>query len=403
MRIILYTGKGGVGKTSVAAATALRAAQMGYKTVVMSTDPAHSLADSFDAGLGNEAVSVAPNLWGQEVDVLKELNTHWKSVHEWLSALMRWQGADEIAAEELAILPGMEEMVALLYINRYHEEGLYDLLVVDCAPTAETLRLLSFPDMARWYMNRLFPLERRVAAALGPLVRGMLRVPVPGAEVFDSIQRLYNQIENMRDLLLDHSNSSVRLVMNPEKMVIKEAQRTFTYLNLYGYHTDLVICNRVLSAEMGDGFFSGWKETHDRYLKLIHDSFDPVPVLTAPLMDREVVGLEALKDLGEHLFGKGPAMDIAKGDPAEVFHEGPVQEISSENGQYLLTVRLPFTNREDLSVIESRDELVLQVGQYRRNVILPRALVGLGVEDAQTVKDNDGSTLQVRFHRQKEA
>jgi arsenite-transporting ATPase len=403
MRIILYTGKGGVGKTSVAAATALRAAQMGYKTVVMSTDPAHSLADSFDAGLGNEAVSVAPNLWGQEVDVLKELDTHWKSVHEWLSALMRWQGADEIAAEELAILPGMEEMVALLYINRYHEEGLYDLLVVDCAPTAETLRLLSFPDMARWYMNRLFPLERRVAAALGPLVRGMLRVPVPGAEVFDSIQRLYNQIENMRDLLLDHSNSSVRLVMNPEKMVIKEAQRTFTYLNLYGYHTDLVICNRVLSAEMGDGFFSGWKETHDRYLKLIHDSFDPVPVLTAPLMDREVVGLEALKDLGEHLFGQGPAMSIANGDPTKVFHEGPVQEISSENGQYLLTLRLPFTSREDLSVIESRDELVLQVGQYRRNIILPRALVGLGVEDAQTVKDNDASTLRVRFHRQKEA
>jgi arsenite-transporting ATPase len=231
----------------------------------------------------------------------------------------------------------------------------------------------------------------------------MLRVPVPGAEVFDSIQRLYNQIENMRDLLLDHSNSSVRLVMNPEKMVIKEAQRTFTYLNLYGYHTDLVICNRVLSAEMGDGFFSGWKETHDRYLKLIHDSFDPVPVLTAPLMDREVVGLEALKDLGEHLFGQGPAMSIAKGDPTKVFHEGPVQEISSENGQYLLTLRLPFTSREDLSVIESRDELVLQVGQYRRNIILPRALVGLGVEDAQTVKDNDASTLRVRFHRQKEA
>ena len=190
MRIILYTGKGGVGKTSVAAATALRAAEMGYKTVVMSTDPAHSLADSFETTLASEATPVAANLWGQEVDVLNELEVHWRPVKEWLSALMRWQGADEVVAEELAILPGMEEMVALLYITHYQQQGIHDLLVVDCAPTGETLRLLSFPDMARWYMNRLFPLERKVAAAVGPLARGMLRLPVPGVEVFDSVQRL---------------------------------------------------------------------------------------------------------------------------------------------------------------------------------------------------------------------
>ena len=254
MRTILYTGKGGVGKTSVAAATALKASEMGYKTIVMSTDPAHSLADSFDTGLGSEAVSVAPDLWGQEVDALKELETRWKAVQDWLGALMRWQGADDVVAEELAVLPGMEEMVALLYINQYHEQGLYDLLVVDCAPTGETLRLLGFPDMARWYMNRLFPLERKVAAAVGPLARGMLRLPVPGARVFDSIQQLYNELEKMRNVLLDHSSSSVRLVVNPEKMVIKETQRTFTYLNLYGYHTDLVVCNRILPPDTGDGF-----------------------------------------------------------------------------------------------------------------------------------------------------
>ncbi len=394
MRIILYTGKGGVGKTSVAAATALRAAQMGYKTVVMSTDPAHSLADSFDRELDSEPVSVAPNLWGQEVDVLKELEVHWRAVREWLSALMRWQGADNVVAEELAILPGMEELVSLLYITQYYEQGTYDLLVVDCAPTGETLRLLSFPDMARWYMNRLFPLEKRVAAAVGPLARGMLRIPVPGAEVFDTIQRLYQRLEGMRSLLLDHSNSSIRLVVNPEKMVIKEAQRTFTYLNLYGYHTDLIVCNRVLPPEMDSDFFKGWKEAQERYLKLIHESFDPIPILKAPLMDREVVGLEALKTLGEHIFGKGPALDIAKGDPTKLFHRGPTQEISStRDGRHILTLRLPFISKDDVSVIENRDELTVQVGHYRRNIILPQALAGLEIEDARI----DGDALQVVF------
>ena len=391
MRTILYTGKGGVGKTSVAAATGLRAAKLGYKTVVMSTDPAHSLGDSFDTELANEAVQVAPNLWGQEVDVLKELETHWKAVRDWLSALMRWQGADEIVAEELAILPGMEEMVALLYINHYHEEGVYDLLIVDCAPTGETLRLLSFPDMARWYMNRLFPLERRVAAAVGPLVRGMLRLPVPNIEVFDSIQRLYTQLEEMRELLMDRSTSSVRLVVNPEKMVIKEAQRTFTYLNLYGYHTDLVVCNRVWPSEMEAGFFSGWKEAQERYLNLIHESFDPIPILKAPLMEREVVGLDALETLGEHIYGDR--------DPARVFYEGATQQITHDDGRHVLTIRLPFASKEDISVVENRDELTLQVGQYRRNVILPRALAGLGVREAKL----DGDALHIIFRREEEA
>ena len=393
MRIILYTGKGGVGKTSVAAATALRAAEMGYKTVVMSTDPAHSLADSFDTELGSEVVPVAPNLWGQEVDVLRELEVHWKAVRDWLSALMRWQGADDVLAEEPAILPGMEELVALLYMTHYREEGLYDLLVVDCAPTWETLRLLSFPDMARWYMNRLFPLERKVAAAVGPLARGMLRLPVPGVAVFDSIQQLYHRLEEMRHLLLDHSISSVRLVVNPEKMVIREAQRTFTYLNLYGYHTDLVVCNRILPSEMSDGFFSRWKEAQDRYLNLIHESFDPIPILRAPMMEREVVGLDDLRNLGECIFGKGGAQGFE--DPTRVFHESPTQEITREAGQHILSLILPFTSTENVSVIESRDELIVQVGRYRRNIILPLALTGRGVEEARM----DGNTLRIIFRR----
>ncbi len=380
-----------MGKTSVAAATALKASRMGYKTVVMSTDSAHSLSDSFDTPLTNEATPVAPNLWGQEVDVLKELGTRWKAVKDWLSALMRWQGADEVVAEELAVLPGMEEMVALLYINHYDETKDYDLLVVDCAPTGETLRLLSFPDMARWYMNRLFPLERKVAAAVGPLARNMLRLPIPGTEVFDSIQQLYLQLEKMRELLLDHTKSSVRLVVNPEKMVIKEAQRTFTYLNLYGYHTDLVVCNRILPADMMDGFFRGWKEAQARYLRQIHESFDPIPIFNAPLMEGEVVGLDSLVTLSEKIFGSE--------DPAAVFYHELTQEIGRHEGRHALTLKLPFTAKENLSVMENRDEMVVQVGHYRRNIILPRALAGLGVDEATL----HGDTLRIIFRGEKEA
>ena len=394
MRIILYTGKGGVGKTSVAAATALRASEMGYKTVIMSTDSAHSLADAFDIELGSDVAQIAPNLWGQEVDVLRELEVHWKAVQEWLSALMRWQGADEVVAEELAVLPGMDEMVALLYINNYQKEGGYDLLVVDCAPTGETLRLLSFPEMARWYMNRLFPLERRVAAAFRPLAKAVLGIPVPGAEVFDSVQRLYQQLEEMRTLLLDRSTSSVRLVVNPEKMVIREAQRTFTYLNLYGYHTDLVVCNRILPPEVEGSFFKGWKEAQERYIGLIHESFDPVPILKAPLLDREVVGLESLRKLGGHIFeAQEPG-----GDPTGIFYDGPTQEITRSGGSHVLSLKLPFTTKGDLSVIENRDELTVQVGQYRRNIVLPRALAGLGVSEAKM----DGESLRIIFRREKE-
>ena len=274
-------------------------------------------------------------------------------------------------------------------MNQYQSQGDHDLLVVDCAPTGETLRLLSFPDMARWYMHRLFPLERRVAAAVGPFARGMLRLPVPGAEVFDTIHRLYTQLEQMRGLLADESTSSVRLVVNPEKMVIKEAQRTFTYLNLYGYHTDLVVCNRVLPEEVTDGFFARWKETQARYLDLIHDSFAPVPVLRAPLMSQEVVGLDALRGLADSLFGDR--------DPIQVFHHGPIQEITREGGRHVLTLKLPFTSRKDLSVVEAGEELVVQVGHYRRNIILPQALIrgGGGGRDPERGRSADNFSWNI--------
>ncbi len=385
MRIILYTGKGGVGKTSVAAATALHAAKLGYKTVVMSTDAAHSLADSFDLPLGSSPVPIADNLWGQEVDVYKEMETYWSTVQGWLTALMRWQGMDEVVAEETAVLPGMEELMGLLYITRHYDAG-YDLLIVDCAPTGETLRLLSFPEMASWYMRRLFPIQRRVAATVGPFARSLFRLPAPDGKVFDSIQSLFNQLEGMRTLLADPQISSVRLVVNPEKMVIKEAQRMLTYLDLYGYHTDLIICNRLLPSTVSDKFFDSWKESQARYLESIHEAFSPIPILTVPLMDREVVGLEPLEEMAGAIYDNR--------DPTDIFYLGRLQELTKEGENHVMRIALPFVTREEVSLMLSGQELVIQAGRHRRSVVLPRIVSGLAVEEATV----DGNTLKIRFH-----
>jgi arsenite-transporting ATPase len=379
LRIILYTGKGGVGKTSIASATAVKSARLGHKTMVMSTDPAHSLADALDVRLNGAPQPVAENLWAQEIDIYRELDTYWKTVQDWIVGLMRWQGADDILAEELAVLPGMEELAALLHITSYQQEGFYDTLIVDCAPTAETLRLLSFPDMARWYMNRLFPLERKVAAAVGPLARGMLKLPVPGPAVFESIQKLYYQLDQMRTLLLDPKTSSIRLVVNPEKMVIKEAQRTFTYLNLYGYYTDLIVCNRILPDNIDDPFFRRWQEIHQQYIKQIEETFAPVPIFRAPLMDHEIVGVEELGKLGDIVFEDK--------DPTTIFYAGKVDEIEKVGDGYQLRVKLPFASDEELSVMEAGNELIVHVGRYRRNITLPMMLAAMSVNEARLDKD----------------
>ncbi len=384
MRIVLYTGKGGVGKTSVAAATALRCAELGHKTIVLSTDAAHSLADSFDVAL-NGKQQIASNLWAQETDLVQTMEKHWGTIQEWLSALMAWRGIDEIVADEMAVLPGMEELANLLYIVDYWENEEYDVIIVDCAPTGDTLRLLSFPEVLRWWMEKLFPLERKVISVARPVVKRVLKAPMPGDEVLDSAENLFNQLMKMRALLSNPEKASVRLVLNPEKMVIKETQRTFTYLNLYGYVTDLIICNRLLPEEVDGRYFDSWKQAQGKYYQMIEEAFAPLPIMSVPFFDQEVVGGEMLQVMGKALFGAE--------DPSKLFFQGQAQTIEKVDGGYVLTLLLPFLSKEDISLARSGNELVIKAGKQKRNIILPQTLLGLEVQSAKYEVDK----LHIRF------
>ena len=385
MRVLLYSGKGGVGKTTVAAATAVRSAELGYRTIVLSTDAAHSLADSFDISLTSDRQPIAPNLWGQETDISKTIETYWRDIQDWVAALMAWRGIEQIMADELAVFPGMEELANLLYITDYYSSGDYDVIIVDCAPTGETLRFLSFPEVLGWWMDKLFPIGRTAFTVARPFVRHVMGMPVPDDRVFQSIEKLYTQLDKMRVLLTDPQKSSVRLVVNPEKMVVKEAQRSFTYLNLYGYATDLVICNRFIPEEVVDRFFESWKEAQKRNYQMIEECFSPIPILSAPLMGQEVVGIPMLQLMAEALYGDR--------DPTEIFFKGRAHDIEKDDGHYVLTLDLPFVTKKDISMVRHGDELVVQVGSYKRNIILPRTLADLAVTDARF----DSEQLRIRF------
>jgi len=318
-RTILYTGKGGVGKTSVAAATALAIARSGLRTIVMSTDPAHSLSDSLETALGARPAPVADNLWAQEVQAEAEMERHWQAVQRWLGGLLSDRGVDRILAEELTVPPGMDEIFSLLQLKRHHESGEFDVIVVDCAPTGETLRLLSFPEVARWWLEKVFPWEKRLLTAARPLARTVLDLPLPGNDVLAEVQDLVRNLIDMSDILRDRSRSSIRLVMNPERMVIKEAQRTFTYLNLYGYLTDAVVVNRVFPEDVEGGYFSGWREVQREHVELVEQAFAPVPVLRSPFFEQEVVGLRMLERLGRVVF--------AELEPHELLYRDLSQEL----------------------------------------------------------------------------
>jgi arsenite-transporting ATPase len=388
MRIILCSGKGGVGKTSVAAATALRCADVGYRTLIMSTDAAHSLSDSFDLPIGAEPKPIVQNLWGQETEIGITLNKQWTTIQEWLSALLAWRGLKEVEADDMAILPGMEELSNLLYIVNYAQSSQYDTIVVDCAPTGETLRLLSFPEILNWWMEKLFPIERQVTKIVRPIVKPLLNIPIPDEEVFDSIQALFPQLNQMRTLLTDRKKTSIRLVLNPEKMVIKETQRTFTYLNLYGYSTDLIICNRFIPEKVTDHYFDYWKANQEQYLRSIEERFAPLPLLIIPLMEREVVGLDMLRAVADKLYFHH--------DPTKFFHHGKAHYIEKEDEHYILSFDLPNSSKDEISLIRSGDELIIHVGTYRRNIVLPRTLVNLTLKGAKF----ENNKLVIRFNNE---
>jgi arsenite/tail-anchored protein-transporting ATPase len=387
-RTILYTGKGGVGKTSVAAATARRCAAAGLNTVVLSTDPAHSLSDSLEEPLGGEPMQLGERLWGQEVQAQEQMETHWNAVGDWLGELLAERGVDRISAEELTVPPGMDELFSLLQIKRHHEEGRFDCVVVDCAPTGETLRLLSFPDVAKWWLEKVFPWERRLMSAARPLAKGLLDVPMPDDAVFDDVERLVRNLVAMNAILRDRSTTSVRLVMNPDRMVVKESMRTFTYLNLYGYLTDAVVVNRVLPEEVGEGYFDDWRRSQEEHMELVRSAFSPVPILTAPWFRTEVVGPEPLDELGEVLFGAE--------DAAAVLHEELSQELSSENGSATLRLPLPFAERGDIDLKKIGLEVIVSVGGQKRTIILPPAMAAYATTGARF----EEGALQVFFAKE---
>lgn len=385
MRIIVFTGKGGVGKTSVAAATALGIARNGARTLVMSTDPAHSLADAYETEIGAELTEIAPKLFGQQIDAQQRLEQHWRDIQEYMTEFLSWAGADPVAAEEIIALPGIEEVFSLTDLRRHSDENEFDCVVIDCAPTAETLRLLSLPEIARWYIERIFPIERRVVRVVRPVLERVTSIPVAKDKVFGAIERLYRNLEQVGRILTDAEHSSIRLVVNPEKMVIAEARRLFTYLALFGYRVDAVIANRLLPESVEDPYFAKWKKIQATHLDTIRESFDPVPVLTARLYDEEMVGVRLLRDLCEEVYGEG--------DPAAILHtDEPMRVSAGKNGEMILELRLPYADgRLDLS--RKEDDLIVTIGSYRRSIMLPQSLRRRQVADAVF----DGPVLKVTF------
>lgn len=387
MRIIVHTGKGGVGKTSISAATALRCAEMGLKTIVISTDTAHSLGDSLDKQIGPEPVELYPNLWAQEVDARYSMDKYWGRVQKYMVALFSRQGVNDIVAEEVTILPGLEEGAHLLWINKYVEEKQFDVLIVDAAPTAETLRLLSLPDVTRWWFDKVMTLTRGAAKFLRPIGKVLRRDDnLPDEDAWEQVQTLFSTLDKVRNLLTDSEIASIRLVVNPERMVIKETQRTYTYLNLYGYATDAIICNRIIPAEVTDPYFAMWKANQQENISFIGEAFGELPLLRAPLFGQEVGGFETLRKLGNELYGDR--------NPAEQYFEGKTHRIETlGKNYYKLSVPLPFARKDDMDIYRSRDELTLRVGPYRRNIVLPYALWDLEIADAKF----EESTLCIRF------
>ena len=385
MRIILFTGKGGVGKTSIAAATALQCADLGYKTKVYSTDAAHSLADSFNKEIGSADTVIKKNLFAQEIDVNEEIRRNWGPIQGFIQQFLKYRGMENLIAEEMAVFPGMEEVFSLLELKDRVAREDFDVVIIDCAPTGDTLRLLACPDIAKWYMEKIFNIERKVFKAVRPVARRFVDMPLPTDDVFDSMEGLYKNLIGIKEVLTDREISSIRIVLNPEKMVIKESQRAYTFLNLFGYSVDAVIANRILPEEIKDPYYRKWKEIQAKHMKEVEASFSPLPIFLSKFWDQEVIGMKQLSRMAEDIYGDK--------DPTSVFFKEKPMEITGSDGCYDLYLKLPFATKEDLDIWVHGDELTIKFLNFKRNILLPRALSSLKLRKAEFI----GNTLKVNF------
>lgn len=388
-RTILYTGKGGVGKTSVAAATARRCAALGRRTVIVSTDPAHSLSDAVGAQLGPDPVEIADGLWGQEVIAESEMRRNWDRIGRWMSGLLLERGVDRVRAEELTVPPGLGELFSLLQIKRHWEEDEFDVVIVDCAPSGETLRLLGYTEIAGWWMRKVFPQNRALLGAAAPLARA-LEVPLPDPDLVDEIEHLLANLLAMDRILRDHRHCSIRLVMNPDRMVIDEARRTFTHLGLFGYLTDAVVVNRLFPPELEGTYFGSWRARQAEHLAAVEEGFAPVPVLTARFFEREVVGEEMHELLADELHGDG--------DPGAILFRGLAREVTSDGERTVVRISAPFAEKDEVRVQQAGDELLVSVGELRRTIILPSSLTGRRPDRARF---EDG-VIEVSFSQERD-
>jgi arsenite-transporting ATPase len=376
MRILLFTGKGGVGKTSLAAATGVRLSQLGYRTLIMSVDPAHSLADAFDLseelfhGTTSDPYPIDERLAIQEVNIQREIKRHWKEISSYVISVLRTTGISDVEAEELAILPGMEELSAMMYVNQYRRERRYDVIVLDCAPTAESMRFVSMPTTLDWYMKHVFPFQRSLLKAVRPIANRVSPVELPTDSYFANVQELFAKLEGIDELLEDPASTSVRLATNPEKMVLRETQRAFVYLSLHGLTVDTVIVNRVLPAQVSDSYFDEWRRSQEEILREMEEYFAPVPVKQVPLFDREVLGRRRLEVLAAVLYPEGE-------DPAAPRRMDRPYMFEKRDGSYLVRLHLPFATKGEVSLFKKHDELVVEIGTLRRHIGLPTSMAAL--------------------------